>query len=78
MIMEKENGKAKIYKNTQAAVIEAMGFDAVKLGGKVVDGEIFKPDARPADRGTCMVCGKPGVWICGCGGYMCARHQDSY
>jgi hypothetical protein len=63
---------------TQAAALQAMGFDPVALGGKVVDGEVFKPDANPDDRGRCANCGRPGVWISGAGRYLCAEHQDDY
>jgi hypothetical protein len=43
-----------------------------------VDGEVFKPDANPDDRGPCANCGRPGVWISGAGRYLCAEHQDDY
>jgi len=69
----------KIYHNTQAAMLESMGIDAVKAGGKVVDGAVFKPDAYPDSRGECRVCGNSnGVWIGGAGGHLCAEHQDDY
>ena len=70
--------KPVIHPHTQAAAIEAMGFDPVALGGKIVDGEVFKPDARPESRGPCGRCKRPGVWISGAGEYLCARHQDDY
>lgn len=63
---------------TQADALRFAGFDPVALGGKVVDGEVFKPDANPDDRGTCANCGRPGVWISGAGRYLCAEHQDDY
>jgi hypothetical protein len=68
----------KTYPNTQADAIRMMGFDPVALGGKEIDGEIYKPDANPDDRGRCCICGKPGVWISGAGMHLCARHQDDY
>ncbi len=63
---------------TQADALRFTGFDPVALGGKVVDGEVFKPDANPRLQGRCANCGKPGVWISGAGQYLCARHQDDY
>ncbi len=63
---------------TQAAALQAIGFDPVALGGKVVDGEVFKPDANPDDRGRCANCGRPGVWISGAGRFLCFEHQDDY
>lgn len=63
---------------TQADALRFAGFDPVALGGKVVGGKVFKPDANPDDQGRCANCGKPGVWISGAGRYLCARHQDDY
>jgi hypothetical protein len=65
-------------KNAQAAIIVALGFDPVALGGKVIDGELYGPDANPNERGPCSRCGKGGVWIAGAGEILCARHQDDY
>ena len=68
-----------IHPHTQASVIAAMGLDPVAMGGKVVDGEVFKPDANPNDRGPCAICGAPGMAIGGAGGmHLCAKHQDDY
>lgn len=74
---EKTEGPA-IHPNTQAAMVKAMGFDPAALGGKIVDGELYKPDANPNERGPCARCGKLGVWIAGAGEVLCARHQDDY
>jgi len=63
---------------TQADALRFAGFDPVALGGKVVDGEVFKPDANPRLQGRCANCGRPGVWISGAGQYLCAEHQDDY
>ena len=73
-----EDQPAHASAGTQAAALQAMGIDLVALGGKVVDGEVFKPDANPDDRGRCASCGRPGVWISGAGQYLCAEHQDDY
>jgi len=63
----------------QKDILAKYGIDPVLAGGKVVDGEIYKPDADPEHRGKCAICGVAGaVWICGAGSYLCARHQDSY
>lgn len=64
--------------NTQADAIRMMGYDPLALGGKEIDGDIYKPDANPNDRGRCYRCGQPGVWISGAGMYLCAEHQDDY
>jgi len=70
---------ATIHPNTTPALIKSMGFDVMKLGAKIIDGEVCKPDAKEEKMGKCMVCGKPTkIWICGAGSYLCARHQDSY
>jgi len=63
---------------TQASAIAAAGFDPVALGGKIVDGKIFKPDADPNSPGECERCGHPGIWIAGAGMTLCHRHQDDY
>jgi len=63
---------------TQAAFIKNLGFDPMTLGGKTVNGEIFKPDADPENRGICEICGDSGIWIAGAGQYLCAKHQDCY
>lgn len=69
----------KIQPNTQAAIIQNMGFDPIKLGGKIIDGVVCKPDAVEEKTGKCMVCGTPTkIWVCGAGSYLCARHQDCY
>lgn len=67
-----------VHPDTQAASIYGMGIDPMTIGGKNVDGEIFKPDADPDSRGVCGICGKPGVWIAGGAQYRCAKHQDCY
>lgn len=67
-----------IHPGTQAAVMKALGFDPAALGGKIVDGELYKPDARPDQRGPCARCGKLGLYIAGAGETLCARHQDDY
>jgi len=77
-IVEAQPLGTKPQPGTQAAVIEAMGIDPLAAGGKLVDGQVFKPDADPSHRGKCGRCGRPGVWIAGAGEYLCARHQDDY
>lgn len=62
----------------QVDAIRALGLDPVALGGKAVDGHVFKPDAVPENTGYCRICGRPGVWISGAGGYLCYLHQDDY
>ncbi len=62
---------------TQANIINALFSCAASLG-HVVDGNLYKPDAHPADRGPCTRCGRSGVWISGAGQHLCARHQDDY
>jgi len=69
---------ARVVPGTQAAAVAASGLDPVSAGAKVVDGAVFKPDARPDRQGRCSVCRRPGVWISGAGAYLCARHQDDY
>ena len=75
---EEPSNKPVVHENTQAAMIAALGLDPVALGGKLIDGELFKPDANPNQRGPCARCGKGGVWIAGAGETLCARHQDDY
>jgi len=71
--------EAIIHKNTSPFLIESMGLNPIKLGAKIIDGEVCKPDAKEESEGRCMVCGrKTKMWICGAGSYLCARHQDSY
>ncbi len=70
---------AIIHPKTSPAFIQSMGFNPIKLGAKIIDGEVCKPDAKEEKEGKCMVCGTPTkIWICGAGSYLCARHQDSY
>lgn len=75
---EKWRSEPVVHAGTQAAAVRAIGLDPVAMGGKVIDGQVFKPDACADARGECARCGNPGVWISGAGEYLCARHQDDY
>jgi len=65
------------HAGTQAATVQVVGPTLMGLG-HVVNGQVFKPDANPKQRGPCGRCGKPGVWISGASEFLCARHQDDY
>jgi hypothetical protein len=67
---------AEVMPGTQAAAVLAIMGSLP--GAKIVDGQVFKPDAYPEDRGRCGRCSRLGVWIGGAGEYLCARHQDDY
>lgn len=68
----------KTRPGTQADAIRMLGYDPVALGGKEIDGEIYKPDTDPDAPGRCYECGRPGYWVSGAGRYLCAEHQDDY
>lgn len=72
-------GCSAAHSGTQAAVIQGMGFDPVALGGKVLGGNVFKPDAVTGHLGKCARCGCEGApWISGAGRHLCSKHQDDY
>lgn len=76
-----ELSRPVVAPGTQAAVVAEFGLDPVTLGGHVIDGMVFKPDATAAPTGSrCARCGTTAAvaWIAGAGEALCARHQDDY
>jgi hypothetical protein len=58
-----------------------LALHAITGMGKVIGGQLFKPDASAAPAGArCARCGATeGVaWIAGAGEHLCAQHQDEY